>query len=334
MPMWYRFNSSGPLVEEHTLRQACRAPGVHEDDRVLLFRLIGFHRAAGVDEVLVPQVVGHVAVTDQHDVAERQLVAHIGDVAGEMFREHRVDEHDLAPGVGQDELQLLASQAQVERVDDAGAEETGVVQLEVLVAVGRHHREAVASADPELGAHRIRQTQDAVAVLGEGGVVVTVVEPDFGAPAIHRRQEASMEHEFLHDVDRLPRIISREGAFASTAGLSFRGVVSETTEGAVMDRMNPLDASFLYLENGTTHMHIGSCAVFEGPPPAYDDLVALFVAKLPLVPRYRQRVRFVPMDLGRPVWVDDPHFNLEYHVRHSALPAPAARRTCAGSWAA
>jgi diacylglycerol O-acyltransferase len=89
-----------------------------------------------------------------------------------------------------------------------------------------------------------------------------------------------------------------------------------------MDRMNPLDAEFLYLENGTTHMHIASCAVFEGPAPAYDDLVALFASKLPLVPRYRQRVRFVPMDLGRPVWVDDPHFNLEYHLRHSALPPP------------
>ena len=91
-----------------------------------------------------------------------------------------------------------------------------------------------------------------------------------------------------------------------------------------MDRMNPLDASFLYLENGITHMHIGSCAVFEGPPPAYDHLVELFAGKLPLVPRYRQRVRFVPMNLGRPVWVDDPHFNLEYHVRHSALPAPGS----------
>jgi diacylglycerol O-acyltransferase / wax synthase len=89
-----------------------------------------------------------------------------------------------------------------------------------------------------------------------------------------------------------------------------------------MDRMNPLDAEFLYLEDGTAHMHIASCAVFEGPEPPYDELVALFASKLPLVPRYRQRVRFVPMDLGRPVWVDDPHFNLEYHVRHTALPPP------------
>ena len=89
-----------------------------------------------------------------------------------------------------------------------------------------------------------------------------------------------------------------------------------------MDRMNPLDAEFLYLEDGTTHMHIASCAVFEGPAPAYEDVVAVFASKLPLVPRYRQRVRFVPMDLGRPVWVDDPHFKLEYHVRHTALPPP------------
>lgn len=93
-----------------------------------------------------------------------------------------------------------------------------------------------------------------------------------------------------------------------------------------MDRMNPLDASFLYMENGTTHFHIASCAVFEGPIPAYDDLVALFAAKLPLVPRYRQRVRFVPLDLGRPLWVDDPHFNLEYHLRHTALPTPGDER--------
>jgi diacylglycerol O-acyltransferase len=89
-----------------------------------------------------------------------------------------------------------------------------------------------------------------------------------------------------------------------------------------MERMNPLDAEFLYLEDGTTHMTIASCAVFEGPPPPFDELVALFASKLHLVPRYRQRVRFVPMDLGRPVWVDDPQFDLGYHVRHTALPPP------------
>jgi WS/DGAT/MGAT family acyltransferase len=86
--------------------------------------------------------------------------------------------------------------------------------------------------------------------------------------------------------------------------------------------MSSLDASFLYAEDGTTHMAIASCAIFEGPTPAYADLVALFAAKLPLVPRYRQRVRFVPLDLGRPVWVDDPAFDISFHVRHTALPAP------------
>jgi diacylglycerol O-acyltransferase / wax synthase len=89
-----------------------------------------------------------------------------------------------------------------------------------------------------------------------------------------------------------------------------------------MDRMNPLDASFLHIEDGVTHMHIASCAVFAGPPPAYDELIAYMASKLPSMPRYRQRVRFVPFDLGRPVWVDDPHFRLEHHVRHTALPRP------------
>jgi diacylglycerol O-acyltransferase len=69
-------------------------------------------------------------------------------------------------------------------------------------------------------------------------------------------------------------------------------------------------------------MHIGSVAVLEGPPPPYPDVVGRIRSKLPLVPRYRQVVRFVPLDLGRPVWVDDPHFSIDYHLRHTALPAP------------
>ena len=93
-----------------------------------------------------------------------------------------------------------------------------------------------------------------------------------------------------------------------------------------MDHMSPLDSMFLDVEDGTTHMHIGSCSVFEGPAPGYDDIVALIASKLPSIPRYRQKVRFVPGRLGRPVWVDDPHFNLDYHVRHSALP-PAGSGT-------
>ena len=89
-----------------------------------------------------------------------------------------------------------------------------------------------------------------------------------------------------------------------------------------MDRLSPLDSSFLHVEDGITHMHIASCAIFEGPSPPYEDFVDLVASKLPLLPRYRQTVRFVPGHLGRPVWVDDSHFNLAYHVRHTALPPP------------
>ena len=91
-----------------------------------------------------------------------------------------------------------------------------------------------------------------------------------------------------------------------------------------MDHMSPLDSMFLHVEDGITHMHIGSCSVFEGPAPGYDEIVSLIASKLPVIPRYRQKVRFVPGGLGRPVWVDDPHFNLEYHLRHSALPPPGS----------
>ena len=89
-----------------------------------------------------------------------------------------------------------------------------------------------------------------------------------------------------------------------------------------MDRMSPLDASFLHIEDGKSHMHIGSVAIFEGPPPPYEAFRDMVAGKLPLVPRYRQKVRFVPMQLGRPIWVDDPHFNAGYHLRHTALPRP------------
>jgi diacylglycerol O-acyltransferase / wax synthase len=89
-----------------------------------------------------------------------------------------------------------------------------------------------------------------------------------------------------------------------------------------MQTMSPLDASFLHIEDAVTHMHIGSVGIFEGPPPGADEVSAAIAGRLPLVPRYRQKVRFVPLALGRPTWVDDPHFNLDYHVRRTALPSP------------
>ena len=88
------------------------------------------------------------------------------------------------------------------------------------------------------------------------------------------------------------------------------------------ERLSMLDALFLDLEDRTSHMHVGAVAIFEGPPPPYRDLLALIGARLESVPRYRQRVQFVPFRQGRPVWVDESQFDLEYHVRHTALPAP------------
>ena len=91
-----------------------------------------------------------------------------------------------------------------------------------------------------------------------------------------------------------------------------------------VERLSPLDASFLHVEDGVSHMHIASVALFEGPPPEPRQILDMVRGKLPLIPRYRQVVHFVPLDLGRPVWADDPHFNLEYHVRHTALPLPGS----------
>ncbi len=91
-----------------------------------------------------------------------------------------------------------------------------------------------------------------------------------------------------------------------------------------LDRLTSIDASFLTNEHGASHMHIGALLVFEGPPPSYGDLIDHVEARLHLVPRYRQKLAFPPIEAGRPFWVDDPSFNIEYHVRHSALPAPGS----------
>jgi diacylglycerol O-acyltransferase / wax synthase len=90
------------------------------------------------------------------------------------------------------------------------------------------------------------------------------------------------------------------------------------------DRLSPIDASFLHQERQASHMHVGALAVFEGPPPSREDFVEGFESRLPLVPRYRQKLAVPPFEMGRPFWVDDPCFNLDYHVRHTALPAPGS----------
>jgi WS/DGAT/MGAT family acyltransferase len=91
-----------------------------------------------------------------------------------------------------------------------------------------------------------------------------------------------------------------------------------------MEWMSAIDSSFIHVENATTPMHIGGVSVFEGPPPSFDDLRAMVAGKLDLVPRYRQRIRSVPLALGTPAWIDDRHFSLDYHLRHTAIPPPGS----------
>ena len=93
-----------------------------------------------------------------------------------------------------------------------------------------------------------------------------------------------------------------------------------------MERMSTLDAGFFYVEHDNVPMHLGSLALFEGPAPTYEELTRLIAAKLPRVPRYRQVVRTMPLEVLRPMWVDDDHFEIGHHVRHAAVPAPGGKR--------
>ncbi len=90
------------------------------------------------------------------------------------------------------------------------------------------------------------------------------------------------------------------------------------------DRLSAVDASFLVQEKQSSHMHVGAVVIFEGPAPGREEFLAHFGARLGRVPRYRQKLAFPPLEAGRPFWVDDPSFNLDYHVRHTALPKPGS----------
>jgi WS/DGAT/MGAT family acyltransferase len=92
------------------------------------------------------------------------------------------------------------------------------------------------------------------------------------------------------------------------------------------DRLTGLDSSFLHLERDGTQMHVASTTLFEGPAPPYVEFRDHIESRLHLVPRFRQKVRVVPFGQGRPVWVDDPHLNLAYHVRHTSLPEPGSEQ--------
>ncbi len=90
------------------------------------------------------------------------------------------------------------------------------------------------------------------------------------------------------------------------------------------ERLRARDLSFLTCETPTTPMHNATVEIFDPGTSGFDHdtLVQLIADRIAFVPRYRQRVRRVPGHLANPVWVDDPHFDLGYHVRRSALPRP------------
>ncbi|WP_067990171.1 WS/DGAT/MGAT family O-acyltransferase [Nocardia pseudobrasiliensis] len=95
----------------------------------------------------------------------------------------------------------------------------------------------------------------------------------------------------------------------------------------MITRLTPQDASFYRLESSSNPMHIGSLAIVRAADEGglgYDRLVQLVEGRLPLVPRYRRKVREIPFAVGRPVWVEDSRFDITYHVRRSALPGPGS----------
>ncbi len=98
-----------------------------------------------------------------------------------------------------------------------------------------------------------------------------------------------------------------------------------------MERMSVLDAAFLLTEDEEpgVSLAISSVAVFEGPVLSADEFTGLIADRLPLIPRYRHKVRTVPLDLGAPVWVDDEHFDLAHHLRRTAVPSPGGDRELA-----
>jgi diacylglycerol O-acyltransferase len=93
----------------------------------------------------------------------------------------------------------------------------------------------------------------------------------------------------------------------------------------MVERLTTLDTSFLYLDDPDAPLLVAGVLVLEKPPGGLESLAALVRARLPLVPRYRQRAMEVPGHLANPVWADDPEFELGYHIRRSALPKPGTQ---------
>ncbi len=91
-----------------------------------------------------------------------------------------------------------------------------------------------------------------------------------------------------------------------------------------LERLSASDMSSLLAERGPIHVHVGGTIVLEGKPPAFEDLRRHVSERLALVPRFRQKVTKTPLGLSNPVWTDDPDFDIDWHVRHVALPSPGS----------
>jgi diacylglycerol O-acyltransferase len=98
------------------------------------------------------------------------------------------------------------------------------------------------------------------------------------------------------------------------------------------DRLSFLDNSFLLMEGANSPMHVAGTGTLEAAPLRVphggldiDTIRDYIASRLHLIPRYRQRLAFIPVE-NHPVWVDDDHFNIHYHVRHTALPKPGDER--------
>ena len=94
-----------------------------------------------------------------------------------------------------------------------------------------------------------------------------------------------------------------------------------------MQQLSGLDSSFLYLETGTTPMHIGSLSIYDqstapGGRVTFKEILEFFEQRLHKARAFRQRIARVPLSLDHPYWIEDPDFDLEFHVRHIALPRP------------
>ncbi len=93
-----------------------------------------------------------------------------------------------------------------------------------------------------------------------------------------------------------------------------------------MRRLSSFDANFLYLETPTAHMHVGSLAIFDPStaPGTWDAarVRQVYADRIHLVPQFRRRIVEVPLQLDHPRWIDDPEFDLGWHIRHIAVPAP------------